>query len=84
MYAKTFLSCCLVECSCTTTLMQPLFVQYLSRICLACVKRGSDECLFSREGVTQDDPLSIHYYLLVKSLKVNKRRLQTWYADDSA
>ena len=53
------------------------------------VLRGSDECLFSKEGVTQGDPLSMLIYAvallpLVKSLKVKENRLQTWYADDSA
>ena len=52
------------------------------------VLRGSDECLFSKEGVTQGDPLSMLIYAvallsLVKSLKVKENRLQTWYADDS-
>ena len=53
------------------------------------VLRGSDECLFSKEGVTQGDHLSMLIYavallLLVKSLKAKENRLQTWYADDSA
>ena len=51
--------------------------------------RGSDECLFSKEGVTHGDPLSMLIYAvallpLAKSLKAKENRLQTWYADDSA
>lgn len=47
------------------------------------VLRGSDECLFNREGVTQGDPLSMLIYAvallpLVKSLKAKENRLQTW------
>ena len=53
------------------------------------VLRGSDECLFSKEGVTQGDPLSMLIYAaallpFVKSLKAKENRLQAWYADDSA
>ena len=53
------------------------------------VLRGSDECLFSKEGVTQGEPLSMLIYAvallpLVKSLKAKENRLQTWYADDLA
>ena len=70
--------------------MQPFFVQRTYRGFARLVLRGSDECLFSKEGVTQGDPLSVLIYAValllpyVKSLKAKENRLQTWYADDSA
>ena len=51
------------------------------------IVRGSEELLFSREGVTQGDPLSIFLYAvgtlpLIRSLK-NPDWTQVWYADDA-
>ena len=51
--------------------------------------RNSEEFLYSREGVTQGDPLSMLLYAvammpLVNSLRCRKQYQQSWYADDSA
>ena len=51
--------------------------------------QNSDECLYSQEGVTQGDPLSMLLYAvammpLVNSLRCREQYLQSWYADDSA
>ena len=52
------------------------------------IMRGSVELLFSREGVTQGDPLSMFLYAigtlpLIRSLK-NPDWTQVWYADDAS
>ena len=49
---------------------------------------GSTTLLFSRERVTQGDPLSMAFYALsalplVRSLKDTQRWTQAWYADDA-
>ena len=54
----------------------------------ALVLRDSDERLFSREGVTQGDPISMFLYAvgtlpLIRLLKDTTRYVQIWYADDS-
>jgi len=54
----------------------------------ALVVRGSEESLFSREGVTQGDPLSMFLYAigtipLIRSLNGFDVR-QIWYADDAS
>ena len=54
----------------------------------ALVIRGSDKFLFSREGVTQGDPLSMFMYAigtlpLIQSLR-NLDVTQVWYADDAS
>ena len=51
--------------------------------------RNSEEFLYSREGVTQGDPLSMLLYAaammpLVNSLRCREQYQQSWYADDSA
>ena len=51
------------------------------------VLRGSDECLFSKEGLVKVILWLVYAVALlplVKSLKAKDNRLQTWYADDSA
>ena len=52
--------------------------------------RGLDEMLFSQEGVTQGDPLSMQMYAmavlpLIHSQKVAHPEVtQNWYADDAS
>ena len=53
----------------------------------ALIVHGSNEYLFSREGVTQGDPLSMLFYAvailpLIESL--SDGTIQSWYADDSS
>ena len=53
----------------------------------ALIAHGSNEYLFSREGVTQGDPLSMLFYAvailpLIESL--SDGTIQSWYADDSS
>ena len=53
------------------------------------IVRGTDEFLFSREGVTQGDPLSMFLYAvgtlpLIQSLKNPSAWTQVWYADDAS
>ena len=53
------------------------------------VVRGSDVFLFSQEGVTQRDPLSMFLYAagtlpLIQSLKNPSDWIQVWYADDAS
>ena len=53
------------------------------------VLRGHSEFLFSREGITQGDPLSMFVYAigtlpLIHSLEDTCRRTQLWYADDAS
>ena len=50
---------------------------------------GSDKFLFSREGVTQGDPISMFLYAvgtlpLIHRLKNPKQWVQMWYADDAS
>ena len=49
----------------------------------------STEPLYSKEGVTQGDPISMCFYAialipLIRSLRGQGRWVQSWYADDSA
>ena len=51
--------------------------------------RNSEELLYSREGVTQGDPLSMWLYAvammpLVNSLCCREQYQQSWYADGTA
>ena len=53
------------------------------------IVRDTDEFLFSREGVTQGDPLSMFLYAvgtlpLIQSLKNPSSWTQVWYADDAS
>ena len=53
------------------------------------VLQGTDNFLFSREGVTQGDPLSMFLYAvrtlpLIHQLKILKKLMQMWYADDAS
>ena len=53
------------------------------------VRAGCDEFLYSREGVTQGDPMSMLMYSiavmpLIESIRCKEKYLQCWYADDSA
>ena len=53
------------------------------------VVRGSEECLYSMEGVTQGDPLSMFLYAvgtlpLIQSLKGSCLSVQIWHADDAS
>ena len=56
----------------------------------ALVVRGSDSLMFSKEGVTQGDPLSMFLYAvstvpLISSLQDSSgSRKQVWYADDAS
>ena len=50
---------------------------------------GASDPLYSREGVTQGDPLSMCFYAIallpvVRSLRSHDKWMQSWYADDSA
>ena len=54
----------------------------------ALVLAGSDCLLYSKEGTTQGDPLSMAFYAigvlpLIRDLKDLKSWIQVWYADDS-
>lgn len=51
--------------------------------------RGTHEILYSKEGVTQGDPLSMLLYAiaiipLIRSLKIASKIVQNWYADDAS
>ena len=53
------------------------------------VVQGANEPLYSREGVTLGDPLSMYMYaigilLLTLSLKDMEKWVQVWYADDAS
>ena len=53
------------------------------------IVRGCDEFLYSREGVTQGDPMSMLMYSiavmpLIESIRCKEKYLQCWYADNSA
>ena len=52
------------------------------------VIQGANEPLYSKEGVTQGDPLSMYMYAigilpLVRLLKDLDKWVQVWYADDA-
>ena len=53
------------------------------------VVRAASECLYSKEGVTQGDPLSMFMYAigtlpLIRSLHNPSHWTQVWYADDAS
>ena len=53
------------------------------------VLRGQQKFLFSKEGVTQSDPLSMFVYAvgilpLIQSVQSPQRWTQVWYADDAS
>ena len=53
------------------------------------VVQGTSEYMFSKEGVTQGDPLSMLLYAvavlpLIQALEDREKWIQNWYADDSA
>ena len=53
------------------------------------VVNGSSTFLYSKEGVTQGDPLSLAFYAisvlpLIRALKDTKSWTQAWYADDAS
>ena len=53
------------------------------------VMRGASDCLYSKEGVTQGDPLSMFMYAigtlpLIRSLHNPSHWTQVWYADDAS
>ena len=53
------------------------------------VVQGTSEYIFSKEGVTQGDPLSMLLYAvavlpLIQALEDREKWIQNWYADDSA
>ena len=53
------------------------------------ILKDTKECIYSKEGVTQGDPLSMFFYAvavlpLIRSLASNSNFVQCWYADDSA
>ena len=53
------------------------------------IVRGASECLYSKEGVTQGDPLSMFMYAigtlpLIRSLHNPSLWTQVWYADDAS
>ena len=53
------------------------------------VMTNSNTLLYSKEGVTQGDPLSMFIYAvgtlpLIRSLHHPERRIQVWYADDAS
>ena len=53
------------------------------------VVRDASECLYSKEGVTQGDPLSMFMYAigtlpLIRSLHNPSHWTQVWYADDAS
>ena len=51
------------------------------------ILKDSKECIYSKEGVTQGDPLSMFFYAvmvlpLIRSLASKSNFVQCWYADD--
>jgi hypothetical protein len=53
------------------------------------IVQGTDECLYSKEGVTQGDPLSMLLYSmavlpLIQSLNQESQVIQNWFADDAS
>eukprot|EP00731_Ephydatia_muelleri_P030106 Em0021g629a len=53
------------------------------------ILKDTKECIYSKEGVTQGDLLSMFFYAvavlpLIRSLASNSNFVQCWYADDSA
>ena len=53
------------------------------------IVRGVSECLYSKEGVTQEDPLPVFMYAigtlpLIHSLYNSSCWTQIWYADDAS
>ena len=53
------------------------------------ILKDTKECIYSKEGVTQGDPLSMFFCAvavlpLIRSLASNSNFVQCWYADDSA
>ena len=70
----------------------PHCARYLFNTCQGwsmLIIRGTSECLVSKEGVTQGDPLSMFMYAigtlpLIRSLCDPSHWIQIWYADDAS
>ena len=69
---------------------QELHVTYLTRIGAwsPLIVREAKDFLYSKEGVTQGDPISMYMYAiatlpLIRTLKDISKWTQIWYADDS-
>ena len=65
------------------------FIFNTYRGCSPLVVQGADTFLYSREGVTQGDPLSMLLYAvatlpLIGHLNAHKHVIQNWYADDAS
>ena len=89
MFFYFFKSCCYVDaCSCSLVSMYLLFFNTY-RGWSVLVLRSSSTYLYSKEGVTQGDPLPMFIYAigtlpLIRSLYDPGRWTQLWYADDAS